>query len=107
MANLVTSIGKTYALYRLLTGIFVASILFSIGSSVMSKDKPIELKNTKSGKVTKVNSKIAGSSSWLSAVMAALFGYLFYSWATSSNNAARLSALVGTANVASRMFRKR
>jgi hypothetical protein len=107
MANIVASLGKTYALYRLLTGLLVAAILFSIGSSLMAKDGPLELKEENTGKVTKVNSKLVGSGSWVSASVVVLLGYLFYSWATSSNNAARLSALVGTADLTSSMLRRR
>lgn len=107
MANIVASLGKTYALYRLITGLVFACVFSILGSVFMAMNKPVELKNKKSGKVTKVNSKIVGSGSWLSASLSVLLGYLFYSWATSSNSAARLSALVGTANLTSSMLRRR
>lgn len=107
MANIVASIGKTYALYRLITGLVIACVFLIFGSIFMAMNKPVELRDKKSGKITKVNSKLVGGGSWSSALLCALLGYLFYRFATSSNNAARLSALVGTANVASRMFRRR
>lgn len=83
MTNIVASIGKTYALYRLITGLVVACVFSVIGSIFMVMNKPVELRNKNSGKITKVNSKLVGDSSWVSALLCALLGYLFYSWATS------------------------
>ena len=105
MTNIVATVGKTYAIYRLVMGLFVGIIVMSSGSSMMTMKKPLVSVDKKTGKKTETNPKIVGGSSLSLGLCAIGMGFAFYSFATSSNNAARLTALYGTANMTRKLMR--
>ena len=105
MTNIVASIGKTYAMYRLIMGLCIGSIVMSIGSSIFASKKPLVSVDKKTGKKTETDPKIAGFSFMSCGVCTMAVGVISYSFATSSNNAARLTALYGTANITRKLMK--
>ena len=95
MANFLSAAGRAYALYRLIGILVVSLILFIIGIVMMASKKK---------KGSKGNPKVVGVGMMVLSLIMLLIGIMMYNLATSSNNAARVAGVVGTANMARRVF---